>query len=390
MSGRVTALRSRDPGGKGTTMKRVMTTSILIACACVLAYGLTIELDDPAQAQGAQGGPDADLPDAKPGECYARLWVPAAYEEQAETIQVREASQRIEATPAKYEWRNEQVLIQEEGEKLIPVPAKYEKVTEQVLIKEASERIKIIPAKYEMRTEKIVVNEGGEKIIPVPAKYETVEEKVMIKAGFTTWKKGQGAYQRVDNATGEIMCLVEVPPVYKTVKKRVLLSPATTKKITTAPKYRTIQKRVLIEPARVVKEEIPAEYRTISKLVLKEPATTKSVKIAAKYQTVRKYVMVQPAGSRSIDIPAETREITKKVKVADGSMQWRAILCETNADRSTIASIQQALRKADYAVAKTGRLDARTMAALEEFQRDEGLTEGQITIETLDALGVKH
>jgi ADP-heptose:LPS heptosyltransferase len=138
----------------------------------------------------------------------------------------------------------------------------------------------------------------------------------------------------------------------------------------------------------VVKEEIPAEYRTITKLALKEPATTKSVKIPAKYQTVRKYVMVQPASTRSIDIPAETRNITKKVKTADGSMQWKAILCETNADRSTIASIQQALRKADYTVAKTGRLDARTLAALEEFQRDEGLTEGQITIETLDALGV--
>jgi len=371
-------------------MKRVMTTSILIACAGALAIGLTIELDDPAQAQGAQGDTGADLPDAKPGECYARLWVPASYEEQTEAIQVREASERIETTPAKYEWRNEQVAIQEEGEKLIPVPAKYEKVTERVLVKEASERIKIIPAKYEMRTEKIVVNEGGEKLAPIPAKYDMVEDKVMIKAGYTTWKKGQGAYQRVNNATGEIMCLVEVPPVYKTVKKRVLVSPATTKKITVAPKYRTIQKRVLVEPARVVKEEIPAEYRTITKLALKAPATTKSVKIPAKYQTVRKYVMVQPASTRSIEIPAETRNITKKVKVADGNMQWKAILCETNADRSTIASIQQALRKADYTVAKTGRLDTRTLAALEEFQRDEGLTEGQITIETLDALGIKH
>ncbi len=379
-----------DIGGKGKTMKRVITTSMLIACAGTLAYGLSIELDDPAQAQGAQGGADADLPEAKPGECYARLWVPARYDEQNETIQVREAGQRIEATPAKYEWRNEKVLIQEEAEKLIPVPAQYEKVTERVLIKEASERIKIIPAKFEMRTERIVVNEGGEKIVPVPAKYETVEEKVMVKAGYTTWKKGKGAYQRVDNATGEIMCLIEVPPVYKSLKKRVLVSPATSKKITTAPKYRQIQKRVLVEPAKVIKEEIPAEYRTISKMVLKQPATTKSVKIPAKYQTVRKYVMVQPAGSRTIDIPAETREISKKVKVADGSMQWSAILCETNANRSTIASIQDALRSADYTVAKTGRLDARTMAALEEFQRDEGLTEGQITIETLDALGVKH
>ncbi len=373
-------------------MKRLLATSIVIGSVCALAYGLVIELDHPAKAQDAkaQAGASADLPPAKPGECYARLWVPASYEDQSETVQVREASERIETIPAKYEWRTEKIAIQEQGEKLIPQPAQYERVTEKVLIKEAGEKIKVIPAKYEWRTEKVAINEGGDKLVSVPAKYDIVEEKILVKAGYTTWKKGKGAYQRVDNATGEIMCLVEVPPVYKTMKKRVLVSPATTKKIAIKPTYKTVRKRVLVEPPRVVKQEIPAEYRTISKLVLKEPATTKSVTIPAKYQTIRKYVMVEPPSTRTIDIPAETREITRKVKVADGSMQWKAILCETNADRSTIASIQQALRKNDYQVAKTGRLDARTMAALEEFQRAKGLTAGQITIETLDALGVSR
>ncbi|MDH3624813.1 MAG: peptidoglycan-binding protein [Myxococcales bacterium] len=373
-------------------MKRLIATSIVIGSVCALAYGLVIELNDPARAQDAkaQAGTSADLPPAKPGECYARLWVPASYEDQSESVQVREASERIETIPARYEWRTEKIVIQEEGEKLIPVPAKYKKVAEKVLIKEASETIKVIPAKYEMRTEKVAIKEGGEKLISIPAKYDMVEEKVLVKAGYTTWKKGKGAYQRVDNATGEIMCLVEVPPVYKTMRKRVLVSPATTKTVAIKPTYKTVRKRVLVEPARVVRKEIPAEYRTISKIVLSEPATTKSVAMPAKYQTIRKYVMVEPPSSRTIEIPAENRDITRKVKIADGSMQWKAILCETNANRSTIASIQQALRKNDFKVARTGRLDARTMAALEEFQRKEGLTAGQLTMETLDALGVSH
>ncbi len=375
-------------------MKRLIVTSILIGSVGALAFGLAHELDTPAQAQdakaGSQAGATADLPPAKPGECYARLWVPASYEDQSEAVQVREASERIETIPAKYEWRTEKVTVQDEAEKLIPVPARYEKVTEKVLVKEASEKIKIIPAKYEMRTEKVAVKEGGEKLISVPAKYDMVEEKVLVKAGYTTWKKGKGAYQRVNNATGEIMCLVEVPPVYKTVRKRVLVSPATTKTVAVKPSYKTIRRRVLVEPARAVRTEIPAQYKTITKIALAEPATTKSVTIPAKYQTIRKYVMVEPPSTRSIEIPAETRQITRKVKVADGSMQWKAILCETNANRNTIASIQQALRKNEYKVPSTGRLDSRTMAALEEFQRAEGLTAGQITIETLDALGVSR
>jgi len=372
-------------------MKRLIGISILIGSVCALAYGLVVELNQPAKAQdAAQTDTSAGLPAAKPGECYARLWVPASYEDQSESVQVREASERIETIPAKYEWRTEKIVIQDEGEKLIPVPAKYKKIAEKVLIKEASETIKVIPAKYEMRTEKVAIKEGGEKLTSVPAKYDMVEEKVLVKAGYTTWKKGKGAYQRVNNATGEIMCLVEVPPVYKTMRKRVLVSPASTKTVAVAPTYKTVRRRVLVEPARAVRTEIPAEYRTISKLVLSEPATTKSVTIPAKYQTIRKYAMVEPPSSRTIEIPEETRQITRKVKVADGSMEWKAILCETNANRGTIASIQQALRKNEYNVAKTGRLDARTLAALEEFQRAEGLTAGQITIETLNALGVSQ
>ena len=45
----------------------------------------------------------------------------------------------------------------------------------------------------------------------VPAQYETVTEEVLVRPAYTTWKKGTGPIQRIDQATGEIMCLVEVP-----------------------------------------------------------------------------------------------------------------------------------------------------------------------------------
>ncbi len=151
-------------------MKKLST--FLIATIAIGAVGyLGIAKISPTAKADEAGAAEADLPPAKPGECYARMWMPPQLETQAEQVQIREASQRITTTPARYEWRVEDVLVEEEGERLIPVPAKWETVTEKVLVKEASEEIKVIPAKYEWQTEKVVVKEGGEKIISVPARY---------------------------------------------------------------------------------------------------------------------------------------------------------------------------------------------------------------------------
>jgi hypothetical protein len=58
-----------------------------------------------------------------------------------------------------------------------------------------------------------------------------VTERVVEKPGYTYWKKGTGSKQKLNNATGEIMCLVEVPPVYGTVTKQVVKTPAMVEKI---------------------------------------------------------------------------------------------------------------------------------------------------------------
>ena len=43
-------------------------------------------------------------PDAKAGECYARVYVPPTYKTVTEERLKRAASERLEVIPAKYEW----------------------------------------------------------------------------------------------------------------------------------------------------------------------------------------------------------------------------------------------------------------------------------------------
>lgn len=283
------------------------------------------------------------LPPARPGECYARVFVPPTYATDSEEVLKREASHRIEIVPARFEWAQERVMT-----------------------KEASHRLEAVPAVYETVKEKVLVKEASHKIETVPAVYETKEEKILVKEAHTVWKKGRGPVEKVDSATGEIMCLVEVPAQYRTVTRRVLKSPATTKKV-----------------------EIPAEYKTVTRRVLKTPATTRKVEIPAEYSTVKVRKMVEPARERRVDIPAEYQTVTRTKMVSEGGLEWRPVLCETNMSTDVVADVQRALQSNGHNPGPIdGILGPQTMAGVRSFQKDTGLARGGLTMETLNALKV--
>ena len=50
-------------------------------------------------------------PNAKPGECYARVYVPRVYKTEQEQMLKRTASQQVDIIPAKYEEVQESVLV---------------------------------------------------------------------------------------------------------------------------------------------------------------------------------------------------------------------------------------------------------------------------------------
>ena len=283
-------------------------------------------------------------PNAKPGECYARVLIPAKYTTKSEKVLAKEAGERIEVIPAKYKW-----------------------VTKKVLVKEASTKLVTIPPVYGTVNEKLLVRPASEKIVTIPAVYQTVTEKVLVKPAQTVWKKGRGPIERVDGGTGEIMCLVEVPAVYKTITKRVLKTPARTKTI-----------------------PIPAVYKKVTKRVVKTPASTKTIPVPAIYKTVRVKELVTPATVRKIPIPAKYQTLTKRVKVSDATLKWTPILCKTNFRVDLIRNLQKALAKRGF---NPGPIDGvygwRTKAAVNKFQKAKSLSTGALTIETLNALGVK-
>ncbi len=319
------------------------TKSGLLMWAVSFAVG-GILLVSPVSAQNAAAGDQEWFPpNAKPGECYARVFVPPTYKTETARVLRREASERIETSPAKYEMVEERVMVQGPSEKVEVIPATYEWVEERVMVSPATSRTEVVP--------------------PV---YETVTERVIDTPAHTVWKKGRGPLERIDHATGEIMCLVEVPATYKTVTKRVLKTPSST---------------------RVV--EVPAKYRSVKKRVMKTAPQTKVIKIPPKYKTVKVRQVTTPAQTRSIPIPAEYQWVSKQVKVTEGRMAWRPVLCETNTTPQVVQALQRALQRASYNPGKVdGVIGSKTRSALESYQRAKGLPVGGLTLDTLKSLGV--
>jgi len=297
-----------------------------------------------ATMQGQPQGAASLLPPAaKPGECYARAFVPPQYKPVSKTVLKREASERVETTPASYQW-----------------------VEQRVLAQEASQKLKVIPATYGWEEEKVLVREASTKLVEQPAVYQNVEEKILVRDAYTTWKKGRGPIERIDNATGEIMCLIEVPAQYQTVVKRVVKTPASVREV-----------------------GIPAEYKMVKRRVVAEPAKTMTVDIPAQYKTVKVRKLATKASERRIEIPAQYQDVSDRVLVSEGHLEWRPILCETNTSSEVVRKLQMALREAGYNPGPIdGDIGRGTMSAVTSYQKANGLASGQLTMETLRKLKV--
>jgi peptidoglycan hydrolase-like protein with peptidoglycan-binding domain len=97
-----------------------------------------------------------------------------------------------------------------------------------------------------------------------------------------------------------------------------------------------------------------------------------------------------PASVREVEVPAQYETLSYRVKVADGKVEQRAILCDTNATPQKIMEIQRALSAAGFDPGPVdGVMRALTMRAVNAYQQSKGLpVDGYLNLETVKSLGV--
>lgn len=293
------------------------------------------------------GSDDLLPPNAKTGQCFARVYTPPTYRTESERVLKTEGYDVVSIIPAVYKTEEQTVMAEAETEVL-----------------------EVVPAVYGWKEEQVLVSPQITELQRVPAKYEFQEERILVKPAHSIWKKGTGAITKIDQSTGEIMCLVEIPAVYKTVSKRALLSPETTKDV-------------------VVKEAV---YKAVRTRVVEKPATTVAKKIPAVYGTVAVNKLVTAASSSSMEVPPTYETIETTIKVDDGFLQWAPVLCETNVTTDIIRELQITLNDKGYdAGLVDGIYGVETTAAVRKYQSDNSLAgKGQLTIGLIESLGVKY
>ena len=282
-------------------------------------------------------------PNPLPGECYARIALAAV-------------TQTVE----------EQIMIEPARQEVRIIPAQFGDVTEEVVVREATTELLTVPATYTTVLEEVVVRPAARRLIPVEPIYDTVIEEIVVVPERTVWKPGTGPIQKLDEATGEILCLVTEPAVTKQVERRVMIQPASTREEIIPAVTEVVEREVVNTPARVEERLIPAETRTVTRRVEVVPAREEIIEIPPVFDTIAREVVIEPART-----------------------EWRSILCETNTTPDIIRRIQVSLQQRGY---YNGPIDGifgpLSQRAIDGFQRDNGQVGSGVTIDTLSLLGV--
>ena len=256
---------------------------------------------------------------------------------------------KVEVEPARTEWRktvcNDRGCNQSEVVCLTEVPTTYKNVTKRIVLEPAVKKRVAVEPKFKTFYTQEILTPATQKKIPIPAKYQTIVQKKRVSDEKHYWTDAS----RKDVSTRyrsecDKICLVETPAKYKRVAKQVVVTPASSKKITTPPQYKMVKVKKIERKASFKKVVIPAEYITVR----------------------------------------TERERTK------GFAKWMPMVCEEMLTPKLIRKIQRALKfQGFYNGVIDGQKSLELKRATRAYQRAKGLAvTNKISIETMKSLKI--
>lgn len=312
-----------------SAMKRIFLT-IAATCLAIPAVG------------AAQDLPTNDMPSqARPGQCYARVLVPATYRNEPIPVVTRDAYERLEARQPEFQTEKQTYVTSDPF-------VRYE-VTEPT---------------FRTETQTIVTRPAHERLEIGAATIGTARDTVVIRAPRLVWRSGSNLSQvrRLDPKTGEVFCLVEEAGVTQAVTRRILL-----------------------EQAPVIRRPVPAETKTITRKILVNKATVREIPHEGTTETVHVHSLVRQAEIVRRPVPTEYATVNREVENTPERYEWVPVVCETGATAgNNIAQAQRALAaKGFYSGPIDGLMGQQTRRAIAAFQRQHGLAgRGTLTMET--------
>ena len=303
----------------------------------LLIAAVSFALASPAAATPDNAGlPPASPPEARVGECWALLKTPPTYARRDVRIELTPAQTVDRRIPGESRWVTREVRVPAYERRRVVQPAVVEWVESEVTE----------PARTETRR--------------VPGTFRTVTHEVPVpSADAPQWQR--------DLSKDGALCWVETPTAFRQVAHRQQVTPARTETVTVAARTRITRRKVVKSPAVIDVTTVPAEVRV---------------------ERIRE--QITPDRFVTETVPAVMGTEVQRVMTAPSRLEWRAVLCDTNATPGKVRALQQALKaRGHYRGPLDGRFGAATLAAMTAFQTAEGLASNGVTLEALAALGVR-
>ncbi|MDD2893981.1 MAG: peptidoglycan-binding domain-containing protein [Halothiobacillaceae bacterium] len=235
------------------------------------------------------------------------------------------------------------------------------------IVREGTQTYRVEPPVFKMVTEKILLREEIRRTVVEPATFETREEKIEIEAAHEALVPcripGQSS---IGARPGQALCVKAMPARYKTLTRKILLKPETTR------------------------EEIePAIYREVSKWVVETPARTLPIELPEKTSPFTVQAIATPEQVDETQQPPTIANLNSTHFEGAASPTWRQTPCAGDLSPELIKQLQTALNKAGFPVgAVDGKLGDNTLRAVQSYQNKHGLASGALTLETMQHLGV--
>lgn len=363
-------------------------------------------------------------PGAHPGQCYAKVVEPARYRTVVDHVLVSPGRSDSRVIPARRHLESRPVLLEPERRESYVIPATFRDVFETVVVRPPSVAVSVIPAQYQDVPETVMVSP--------PRRYWRRSEGV---PGYGPYWPGQ---TRVE-PTGEVVCLVEEPAVYRTVYHHVCVRPEQRVETPVPGETRQVARRVVDQPERQEVRVIPARFGQQSVEVVDAPERVERIDTPPVFRDVARQEIVSPAVSRWLPtVCAPTppcasacagpalppppppcgdgcRAGPPPVAYAPDYDEYAGVAGDTRmgghrrhmhhgyasraasgprtmggAVRNPVADMQRALAARGYYRGPVdGLFTPASVEALHRFQHDQGLAPGALTHESARRLGVE-
>lgn len=260
-----------------------------------------------------------------------------------------------------------EVVLQESSVRYAVTPAQLREGVQQVVTREGVKTYRVVPATFKQVTEQVLIKPETQRSVVVPAVYEAREAVLTVEQAKTVLEPCQAAGTRYGNTGAMAFCATEIPAREETVQVNVLVEPETT--------------RTIVEPA---------VYETVSRWVVDQPARVVEVATEAQHATLAKVETVNPEKVEEHTEPAVTRIMNITKYQGEPQIVLRRAVCDSELQPALISRMQSALSSKGYSLGNIdSRLGKRTIAALSDYQADNGLAIGAVTYESLEQLGVR-